>query len=207
MSTGEMPGGTQAAQTRRNNRKEQIAAAAERLLHEKGLAAVTTRAIAEAVPCSEGAIYVHFPNRLQLILTVFERALRDMLVPLRALELEVGTNTPAENLTRAVTALAAFHQRVVPMLCSMFAEAQLLQGFRETLAARQKGPGGAIGRVASYIRAEQAGSRIPPDIDPEFAGATLMAGSFFAAFHDALLGGSPKALRPERLVREAILAR
>jgi AcrR family transcriptional regulator len=189
-----------AGPTRKNNRKAQIVSAAERLLSERGLAAVTTRAIAEAVPCSEGAIYVHFPNRLELILTVFEQELAAMLTPLRALEEKVGTGTPRVNLTQAVTALQRFHGRVAPMLCSMFAEAELLEGFRRTLAARQKGPQGAMGRLASYIRAEQKLQRIAEEVDAEFVAAALMSGCFFAAFHRALLGQSLGALVADKLV-------
>jgi len=204
MSTADAKPRPKAGATRKNNRKAQIVAAAERLLNEKGLAAVTTRAIAEAVPCSEGAIYVHFPNRLQLILTVFEQRLSEMLIPLRVLEEQAGSGTPVENLLRAVKAIQTFHARVVPMLCSMFADEDLLAGFRDTLAVRQKGPQGAVGRLARYVRAEQALGRISETIDAEFAAAMLMAGSFFGAFHRALLGGSLPALGAARLVEEVI---
>jgi len=193
-----------APKPRKNNRRDQILSAAQRVLNDKGLAAVTTRAIAEAVPCSEGAIYVHFPNRLQLILTVFEEALREMLTPMHELEEQVGSGTPRENLLRAMKALQRFHTRVVPMLCSMFADAGLLAAFRATLAERQKGPRGAVGRLARYIRAEQAQGRIAEAVDADFAGAMLMAGSFFGAFHGALLGGGLRALTAARLVEEAV---
>ena len=192
---------------RKNNRRDQIVAAAERLLEQKGLAAVTTRAIAEAVPCSEGAIYVHFPNRLELILTVFEQRLREMLVPLKALEQQVGQATPRANLLEATAALRKFHNQVVPMLCSMFAEADLLAGFRGSLAARQKGPHGAVGRLAAYITAEQRAGRVDRGVDPGFVAATLMAGSFFAAFHRALLGQTLAVLAPDRLVDELLGAK
>ena len=49
MSIGEL-NRQSAPVTRKNNRRDKIVAAAERLLEEQGLAAVTTRAIAEAVP-------------------------------------------------------------------------------------------------------------------------------------------------------------
>lgn len=189
---------------RKNNRRDHIIAAAERLLERKGLAAVTTRAIAQAVPCSEGAIYVHFPNRLELILTVFERRLGEMLIPLKALERKVGHASPGENLVDATAALRRFHDKVVPMLCSMFAEADLLAGFRENLASRQKGPHGAIGRLAAYLHAEQEAGRVDRGADPEFIAATLMAGSFFAAFHRALLGQTLGVLAPERMVKDLL---
>lgn len=204
VSNSELKGVPAAVPMRKNNRRDQIVAAAERLLERKGLAAVTTRAIAQAVPCSEGAIYVHFPNRLELILTVFERRLGEMLIPLKALENKVGHGNPGENLIAATAALRTFHDKVVPMLCSMFAEADLLAGFRENLASRQKGPHGAIGRLAAYLRAEQEAGRVNRRADPEFIVATLMAGSFFAAFHRALLGQTLGVLAPERMVKDLL---
>jgi hypothetical protein len=41
-------------------------------------------------------------------------------------------------------------------------------------------------------------------VDPEFVAATLMAGSFFAAFHRALLGQTLRTLAPEQLVDELL---
>ena len=184
----------------RPNRKLQIVAATEKLLREQGLAATTTRAIAEAVPCSEGAIYVHFPNRLQLILTVFEEALPEMLVPLHALSEKVGTSTPRANLLQAFRGLQAFHERVTPMLCSLFAEADLLAGFRESLSSTNKGPHGGVSRIARYLQAEQEAGRISAAIDPDTAAATLMATSFFHAFTRALLGKEMPSLSPSRLI-------
>jgi AcrR family transcriptional regulator len=189
-----------APRRQRPNRRLQILAATEKLLREQGLAATTTRAIAEAVPCSEGAIYVHFPNRLQLILTVFEEALPEMLLPLHALDEKVGESTPRANLLQAFRGLQAFHERVTPMLCSLFAEADLLAGFRESLASGNKGPHGGVSRIARYIQAEQKTGRIAASVDADTAAATLMSASFFNAFTRALLGRSLPALSPSRLI-------
>src|SRR5436305_10037228 len=101
----------------RPSRRGQIVRAAETLLRERGLGGVTTRAIAEAVPCSEGAIYVHFKDRLDLLLAVLQESLPEMRVPLHALDEKVGTGTPRENLGIALAGLVRFHDRVVPTLC------------------------------------------------------------------------------------------
>jgi AcrR family transcriptional regulator len=186
------------------NRKVQIIAAAERLLIQEGLAGVTTRAIADAVPCSEGAIYVHFSNRIQLLLTVLEQALPEMLVPLHALENKIGEGTPHGNLTVAMRGLQKFHERVAPMIGSLFAENDLLKRFRENLASRGKGPQGGIARIARYIRAEQKIGRVSGDIDVEAAAATMMSVSFFQAFTGALFGTGVPALKPSRIVASAL---
>ena len=189
---------------KRVNRKDQILAAAEQILEERGLAAVTTRAIAQAVPCSEGAIYVHFANRLELILAVLEAALPAMLVPLHALDSKPGSATPKQNLLAAMRGLEAFHNRVAPMLCSLFAEADLLAGFRAALTSRNKGPQGGVAHIARYIEAEQKLGRIPAGVDAETAAATLMAMSFFNAFTRALIGRTLPGVSAARVV-ESIL--
>jgi len=189
---------------RKQNRKLQIVAAAEVLLRERGLTGVTTRAVAEAVPCSEGAIYVHFRSRLELLLAVLEASLPEMLIPLRALDEVVGANTVQQNLARAVEGLQKFHERVTPMLASLFADPELLQGFRETLALHGKGPAGGIARIAGYIRKEQQLGRISAEINAETAAATLMSVSFFQAFTRALTGAAAPSFSARRLVKSLL---
>lgn len=191
--------------TPKQNRKALIVTAAEELLREKGLVGVTTRAIAAAVPCSEGAIYVHFASRVDLLLAVLEASLPEMLIPLHALDAQAGTSTPLRNLTRAAEGLQAFHQRVTPMLCSLFAEPELLHRFRESMAQRHRGPEGGIARIARYLKAEQQVGRVPAHVDAEIAAATLMSVSFFQAFTNALFGQPTPQVNVRRLVK-ALLA-
>lgn len=166
----------------RPSRRPQIVAAAEELIRSQGLAHATTKAIAAKAGCSEGALYVHFQSRSQLLLAVLEESLPDMLIPLRALEEAVGKATPRENLQRALLAIYAFHQRVVPSICALFSEPQLLAEYRNSLLAQNKGPQGAIARLRKYIAAEQKLGRIAPHVDAQVAAITLMANSFFRSF-------------------------
>jgi len=166
----------------RPSRRPEIIAAAEHLIRTRGLSSTTTRAIAEQARCSEAAIYVHFESRLKLLLAVLEESLPDMLISLQALDHAVGKSTPAKNIDKALRAIFAFHQRVVPMLCGLFAEPELLTAYRESLTSRKKGPQGAIARLKRYIEAEQKLGRIQTSIDAEIAATTLMANSFLKAF-------------------------
>ncbi|MCU1320498.1 MAG: TetR family transcriptional regulator [Acidobacteriaceae bacterium] len=173
----------------RPSRRPQILAATEKLLRTQGLATVTTRSIAVEAGCSEAAIYVHFKGRLELLLAVLEENLPTMLVPLKALEHSVGKSTPHKNLDRVLRAIFAFHQHVVPTLCSLFADPPLLTAYRDNLLGRGgKGPAGAIARLRKYIREEQKIGRLDKRIDAEFAASTLMSSSFFRAFTDHFLG-------------------
>jgi AcrR family transcriptional regulator len=189
----------------RPSRRPEIIAATEALIRTRGLASTTTRAIAEQAGCSEAALYVHFDNRLTLLLAVLEESLPDMLVPLQALEQSIGTRTPQQNLASALRAIFAFQERVVPMLCGLFADPQLLAAYRESLTTRNKGPHGAIARLQKYISAEQKLGRIHRSIDAETAATMLMASSFFKAFVSKFFGTpTPSAAVFKKLVAAAI---
>jgi AcrR family transcriptional regulator len=174
----------------RPSRRPEIIAATEKLIRTRGLGSVTTRAIAAAAGCSEAALYVHFKGRLQLLLAVLEESLPDMLIPLQALEQAAGKATPKQNLKKALRAIAAFHERVTPMVCSLFADPELLAAYRKSLTDRGRGPHGAISRLRNYLRAEQHLGRIPADLDVETAATLLMASSFFRAFTEQFIGES-----------------
>jgi AcrR family transcriptional regulator len=175
-----------------------MVAAAELLLRQRGIAGVTTRAIAEAVPCSEGAIYVHFEDRLELLLAVLRGALPEMVAPLHALELKAG-----QNLALALKGLLRFHDRVGPMLCSLITEPELLKRFRQSLESTGKGPQRGIASLARYIELEQKLGRINKQVDAKTAASVLMASSFFQAFTHHLLGSSMR-LNTKRLVALAL---
>jgi AcrR family transcriptional regulator len=189
----------------RPSRRPEILAATEALIRTRGLAGTTTRAIAEQAGCSEAALYVHFDSRLTLLLAVLEESLPDMLVPLKSLEQSIGSRTPHQNLVTALRAIFAFHERVVPMLCSLFSDPELLTAYRNSLASRNKGPQGAMARLQKYISAEQSLGRIRKPIDAETAATMLMAGSFFKAFVSKFFGTPPPSTTVfKRLVAAAI---
>lgn len=176
----------------RPNRRTEIVMTAEVLLRQRGLNGMTTRAIAEAVPCSEGAIYVHFKDRLSLILEVLNQSLPEMLVPLHNLLKKVGTGSPEQNLIAALGGLARFHKRVTPMLCSLMAEPELLDRFRQSLQSSKKGPHRGIGTLADYIEQEKKLGRIHADVNAKTAATVLMANSLFHQFMAGLFGSAGK---------------
>jgi len=187
----------------RPSRRAEIVAAAERLVRERGVSAVTTRAIAREVPCSEGAIYVHFENRVDLLLAVLEESLPEMLVPLRALKEKVGTNTPEENLMSAVEGLRRFQEKVVLMLCSLAGEPELRDRFQVSLKEQGRGPQRGVATLAEYIEAEKALGRIGAGVDGAVAGQMLMGSVFFQVFCADVLGDE-SGLDARGLVRGAI---
>jgi AcrR family transcriptional regulator len=189
----------------KRNRREEILAATEKLLRSRGLSGVTTRLIAKTVGCSEGAIYVHFKNRVDLLLAVLERSLPQMLEPLRALDAEGRTGTPRANLEKAAQGIFSFHKRVTPMIAGLFAEPELLLAYRKSLATGAKGPHRAIGRLADYVRSQQDAGRIDTSVDATMAATLLMSASFFRAFSEDFFG---QAIHPgsDEFLRQVVAA-
>jgi len=90
--------------SRRINRRHAILQAAAKLILARGLSGVTTRQIARETGCSEGALYVHFHGRLELLLAMLEESLPEMLGPLQILQKRVGRGSPQANLATALGA-------------------------------------------------------------------------------------------------------
>jgi AcrR family transcriptional regulator len=175
------------------NRRSEILRAAEKLMHARGLSGVTTRQISKEVGCSEGALYVHFEGRLELLLAMLEESLPGMLGPLKTLRESVGRSTPQANLVAALLGIFKFHRRVVPGTAGLFAEPELLVAYRKSLARQRKGPHLSIAVLAEYIAAEQELGRIDSGVDAKLAANLLMSSSFFSAFMEKFSG---KTVRP-----------
>jgi AcrR family transcriptional regulator len=170
------------------NRRKQILQAAEKLILANGLSGVTTRQISREVGCSEGALYVHFKGRLELLLAVLEESLPSMLGPLQTLQQRVGRGSPQTNLTMALGGIFRFHQRATPLVAGLFAEPQLLSNYRASLARQGKGPHLSLKVLENYIAAEQRLGRIDRRVDAKMAAYLVMSSSFFRAFSEEFFG-------------------
>lgn len=170
------------------NRRADILRAAEKLMHTRGLSGVTTRQISREVGCSEGALYVHFSGRVELLLAMLEEGLPDMLGPLHTLRESVGQGSPHKNLVRALAGIFKFHQRIVSETAGLFAEPELLAAYRSSLARQGKGPHLSMKVLEEYIRSEQRLKRIASHVDAKFAATLMMSSSFFRAFVERFFG-------------------
>jgi AcrR family transcriptional regulator len=159
-------------------------------MHSRGLSGVTTRQISQEVGCSEGALYVHFKGRLELLLAMLEESLPGMLRPLQVLKESVGHGSPHGNLVRALEGVFKFHQRIVPRTAGLFAEPELLTAYRNSLERQGKGPQLSMRVLEEYIRSEQRLGRIDTRVDANFAAFLLMSASFYRAFIEQFFGRS-----------------
>ena len=175
------------------NRRSEILRAAEKLMRVRGLSGVTTRQISREVGCSEGALYVHFAGRLELLLAMLEESLPDMLVPLQTLRESVGRGSAQQNLVAALGGIFKFHQRVVPIAAGLFAEPELLAAYRGSLSRQGKGPHLSMKALEDYIRSEQELGRVASQVDAKLAAYLMLSSSFFRAFVERFLD---KATQP-----------
>ena len=179
---------TRSKQTGKVNRRSDILRAAEKLVRARGLSGVTTRQISKEVGCSEGALYVHFKGRLELLLAMLEESLPTMLLPLEILQESLGRGSAQDNLVQALKGIFKFHQRVVPATAGLFAEPALLAAYRNSLKGQGKGPHLSMRVLADYIRSEQRLGRIDSQADANYAASLIMSSSFFRAFVEQFFG-------------------
>lgn len=177
---------------KRVNRRQEILDAAEKLMLSKGLSGVTTREISKRVGCSDGALYVHFAGRLELLLAMLEASLPEMLGPLQALKEQVGRGSPRENLEAALGGIHRFHLRAAPLVAGLFAEPELLTAYRASLERRNEGPHLSLKVLEEYIAAERDLGRIGESVEPRTAAYLLMSASFLHAFTMQFFGGPAK---------------
>jgi AcrR family transcriptional regulator len=184
---------TDSNRTGKINRRSDILRAAEKLMRSRGLSGVTTRQISQEVGCSEGALYVHFKGRLELLLAMLEEGLPRMLQPLQVLKESVGRGSAQKNLVQALTGIFKFHQGVIPPTAGLFAEPELLAAYRNSLNRQGKGPHLSMKVVEEYIRSEQVLGRIDARVDARLAASLLMSSSFFRAYIEEFFG---KPIKP-----------
>jgi AcrR family transcriptional regulator len=190
------------------DQKEKLIAATEQLLCSRGLACVTTRDIARAAKVAEGALYHHFSDKAELILEVVLHGVGEFREVLESLSLQVGQSTVQKNLDRVLESAFRFHTRIASLVCSLFADQQLLARVRGAMNERCIGPGRTASILAAYLRAEQKLGRVSANAMSESAAELLLAASFNKALHDHFYGvtGAAQARRHLRDAVRAMLA-
>jgi AcrR family transcriptional regulator len=189
------------------DQKEKLIAATMRLLSSQGLGCVTTRDIARAANVAEGALYNHFGDKAELILAVVLDQLGDFPDVLHSLPLKIGQNTVQKNLERVLQSAFAFHFRMTPLMCSLFADQELLVRVRNLMKERSMGPARSTSVIAAYLRAEQQLGRVASAAVPETVAGLMLAASFNTALCDHFFhSGSAGEAKAHRQLRDTVRA-
>ena len=153
-----------------------------------GVAGATTREIARSAGLTEAALYRHFKSKEDLLSSVLAERLPVFIGILQELPSQVGQNTVHGTLRRVAEAAVPFYRKVMPILAAIFGDPNLLARHRVWAQASGLGPQKANAALASYVRAEQQGSRLPATLDADALTALLLGACFQRAFLDQFLG-------------------
>ena len=180
--------------------RDHILDAAHRVIARHGLAAASTRAIAEEAGVATGTLYTYVDNRLQLIARSIFRRARILSEPLADLPSNAGDDTVSGNLRRFARRVATVLDQLVPLFAAAFSDADLLDALRRELSASVHADGPfAVHAVERYLLAERDLGRVARDADCHAAAAMVVSLCHDQAFHRYFRGETGE---PEPLTRE-----
>ncbi|PJJ55223.1 TetR/AcrR family transcriptional regulator [Compostimonas suwonensis] len=164
--------------------RDRILDAAAAVMREKGIAATTTKQIAQVAGYSEPMLYKHFADKQDLFMRVLEERMPQLQLPAEL----VGAATVAANLTLLVEQLLAFYVRSFPMAASIFGTPALLAAHRSGVTAHGGGPEAPVLIVQSYLDDEVELGRLPHDADTGSIARLLVGAAFQQAFFACFQG-------------------
>lgn len=158
--------------------REEILAAAEQVIRERGVTGATTRQIAQVAGCSEGSLYNHFANKQELIAHAVRERMAGFPQRAQAMAELAGTGEVRANLTELAELAIAFFRSIAPMMAAMMADPATMQRRAEAIDAAGHGPRRTVQAVVDYLRAEQALGRVRREAHPEGAALALVGACF-----------------------------
>ena len=177
--------------------REQLFAAAERVLLRDGPSALTSRAVTAEAGCAKGVLHRHFADfDAFLAELVHDRAQR---IDIDSIELHAsaGTGTVVHNLAAALTAL--FESVAGSIVALVIFREELRERLRESWPVGVPILAEAVNMVDSYLRAERSKGRIAGDAD-----TIAMSRALIGTAH--LLFGDRRGLRPTIKEVQALVA-
>ncbi|MEV6911207.1 TetR/AcrR family transcriptional regulator [Amycolatopsis sp. NPDC051071] len=173
--------------------REEIVAAAAKVMREQGYAHATTKAIAKAAGYSEALLYKHFKDKTEIFLSVLTERLPALGSTLDELMGTASATPLAANLARLARITLSFYLESFPIAVSLFSSRELLATHREQVAGRQRGPDVPLARVTEYLGEEARLGRIREGADLEAAASLLLGACFQYAFLTSFEDREPAA--------------
>lgn len=170
--------------------------ATRRVIESVGLAAASTRAIADAAGLSGGTLYNYFDNRIELVAAAIvdrARLLTDVIADFPA---RAGGDTITGNLDFFVGRTVAVLDQLVPLFAAAFSDEQLMAAIRRQIQELSHtvplaDPPGVVER---YLLAERDLGRVRMDVDCRAAALLVVGICHDDAFHHHLAGGLSQRL-------------
>ena len=180
--------------------REQLFAAAERVLLRDGPSALTSRAVTAEAGCAKGVLHRHFADfDAFLAELVYDRVTR-MDIQSIGLRAAAGTGTVAGNLTEALTSV--FSSVAVAIVALITFRDELRARLRETWPVGVPLLTEAVTMITAYLIAERDQGRIPPDADVDTIAHTMI-GAAHLLFADRT--GAPPASSAVRKMVTTVL--
>ena len=168
--------------------REQLLDAAERLLADRQVSAITTRDIARAAGLSVGVLYNYFADKNDLIVAALLRRYEAQLAVFEADLPAAGEGDIEANLVRYAEALFALASETLPSIAGLVSDPALMHRFVAEIHGPEFGMQRTLGQIAAYLVAEQRLGRLG-EFDVA-AAVTAFAGSMIALGIQAMVGGS-----------------
>lgn len=185
--------------------RERLVDAAERIIRERGIGAVTTKEVARETGLAEATLYRHFADKTALLLAVFgERMPGNFLTQISELPARAGTGTVAAHLEALVVAALAFFAQTAPLSAAAAADPALAARHYARLRELGTGPDVAQRTLIEYLRAEQVLGRIRAEANVEVAASVLLGVCFQQAHTRHLLGLATVPFDAEHFAREFV---
>lgn len=184
--------------------RQQIVAAAEDVIMDRGLGGATTRAIAKKAGCAEGSIYRYFPDKHALLMEVFRGRFPVFLELMGSLPARAGTRTVRQNLEQVVAEALPFYRAVLPMAAGTLSEHKLLQKQRRFFEETRVGPIKPIELLADYVRREQLAGRVAPRTSPQHVARLILGACLAEAFLQEMHGPRVALGTDQRFARDLI---
>ena len=165
--------------------RRRIIEAADTLIREQGLSGATTREIARAAGCAEGSIYVHFEDKIDLVIAVIVE--RDpYFADLLELPSRAGEGTVETNLEPWVVELVSLIRENQPIFFALMGDRNVFQRFKARIRERQTGLVAVFKAASDYVRAEQELGRIDQRVDAGVVATILIGAARDHTFKSAL---------------------
>jgi len=174
-----------------------LLAAAHRVIAAKGLAAASTRAIAEEAGVSGGTLYNYFDNHTDLLAKAIAGRAATITRPIATLPTRAGRATVADNLAGFVRQAAVILDELVPALAAAFSDGDLLAAVRRELAAVDPVDDPAR-LVERYLLAERELGRVDAAADCRAAASLVVTICHDDAFNRYLHGAGRRATSRRR---------
>jgi AcrR family transcriptional regulator len=171
--------------------REAILDATLALMRERGVARLTTRAVAERAGVSEASVYYHYRDKPGLLQAVFALG----LAPLRSLnERGLGEGDAGDVMARLAGEIEKFLDLVLPVIMAAQSDTELRDALAVYMRAEDLGPHRGVEALARFIGAQQEAGRMRGGVDPSATATLLVGACFLRSSQRRIMGSGSRSL-------------